>query len=102
MSSTSVSRRGTRRGTLPNRSKLAATPTVTAASYPDAQPSGAYRFIEGVDPCLPLLSAADLAQLQDPFAVNVLQKGVGQPDLWPSSVELIVSLFSAIPEFAAN
>jgi len=76
--------------------------TVTAANCPDAQPYNAYQFIEGVDPCLQLLSAADLAQLQDPFAVNVLQKGVGQPDLWPSSVEQLVSRVSAVPGFAAN
>jgi hypothetical protein len=75
---------------------------VTAANCPDAKPYNAYRFIEGVDSCLQLLSAADLAQLQDPFAVNVLQKGVGQPDLWPSSVEQIVSRVSAVPGFAAN
>jgi hypothetical protein len=76
--------------------------TVTAGNCPDAEPYNAYRFIEGADPCLQLLSATDLAQLQDPFAVNVLQKGVGQSDLWPSSVEQIVGRVSAIPEFAAN
>jgi hypothetical protein len=97
-----ISPRRARRDALPNRAKLAAAPTVTAAPCPDAQPYSVYRFIEGVDPCLQWLSAADLAQLQDPFAVNVLQKGVGQPDLWPSSVEQIVSLVSAIPGFAAN
>jgi hypothetical protein len=75
---------------------------VTAANCPDAKPFNAYRFIEGVDPCLQLLSAADLEQLQDPFAVNVLQKGVGQPDLWPSSVEQVISRFSVVPGFAAN
>ena len=75
---------------------------VTAANCPDVNPYNPYRLIEGVDPCLQLLSAADLAQLQDPFAVNVLQKGVGQSDLWPSSVEQIVTRLSAVPEFAAS
>jgi hypothetical protein len=89
-------------GTPPSRSTLAAGATVTAANCTDAKPYNAYRFIEGVDPCLQLFSAEDLAQLQDPFAVNVLQKGVGQPDLWPSSVEQVVSFVSAVPGFAAN
>jgi hypothetical protein len=84
------------------RSKLSVVATPTTANCTDATPYNAYRFIEGVDPCLQLLSAATLAQLQDPFAVNVLQKGVGQPDLWPSSVEQIVSRLSAISGFAAN
>jgi hypothetical protein len=85
-----------------NNNEFSQRAMVTAANCPDAKPYNAYRFIEGVDPCLQLLSGADLAQLQDPFAVNVLQKGVGQPDLWPSSVEQIVSRVSADPGFAAN
>jgi hypothetical protein len=84
---------------LPKFAAAAATP---AAGCPDAKPNTAYRFIEGVDPCLHLLSATDLAQLGDPFAMNVLQKGVGHSDLWPSSVERIVSLVSAISGFGAN
>jgi hypothetical protein len=94
-----ISSRRASSGTLPSRLKPAAGATITAANCTDAQPYSAYRFIAGVDPCLQSLSAADLAQLQDPFAVNVLQKGVGQPDLWPSSVEKIVSLVSAVAEF---
>ena len=74
----------------------------TAASCPDAEPYRAYRLIEGVDNCLELLSASDLAGLQDPFAVNVLQTGIGQPDLWPSTVEQIVNRLSTVPGFAAN
>lgn len=85
-------------GTPASRARLAA----SAASCPDAKPYSPYRFIEGVDLCLQLLSAADLAQLRDPFAVNVLQKAVGQPHLWPSNIEQIVSLVSAVPGFAAN
>jgi hypothetical protein len=75
---------------------------ITAVNCPDAQPHNVYRFIEGVDTCLQFLSASELAQLQDPFAVNVLRTGVGQPDLWPSTVEQIVNRLSTVPGFAAN
>jgi hypothetical protein len=97
-----TSPRPTDSGTPPSRARPAVALTVAPANCTDAMPYTAYRLIEGVDSCLQLLSAADLAQLQDPFAVNVLQKGVGQPTLWPSSVEQIVSLVSAVPGFAAN
>lgn len=73
-----------------------------AAQCPDAKPYTPYRLIEGIDRCLQSLSASDLAQLQDPFALNVLQKGVGTPQLWPSTVEQIVSLVAAIPGFGSN
>jgi hypothetical protein len=86
-------------GTPPGRSKLATDRTITTANCTDAKPNNAYRFIDGVDLCLQLLSEADLAQLQDPFAVNVLQKGIGHPQLWPSSVEVIVSILSAVTGF---
>jgi hypothetical protein len=94
-----ISTRRASSGTLPSRSRPITGTTITAANCTDAKPYNPYRFIAGVDPCLQSLSAADLAQLQDPFAVNVLQKGVGQPDLWPSSVERIVSLLSAVAGF---
>jgi hypothetical protein len=89
-------------GTSLDPTKFTATTTTAPAGCPDAEPNTAYRFIEGVDSCLHRLSAADLAQLGDPFAVNVLQKGVGHPDLWPSSAERVVSLVAAISGFAAN
>jgi hypothetical protein len=83
----------------PGLSNLAAEARDAAANCADATPYMAYRFIEGVDPCLQPLSAAELAALQDPFAVNVLQKGIGQPPLWPTSVEQIVSLVSGVTGF---
>jgi hypothetical protein len=82
-----------------DRSALAAEARITLANCSDAKPYMAYRFIEGVDLCLQPLSAAELIQLQDPFAVNVLQKGVGNSDLWPASVETVVSLVSAVAGF---
>ena len=84
------------------QSRFTVAPTVPAHRCSDAEPFTAFRFIEGVDSCFQPLSAGDLAQLRDPFAVNVLQAGVGQPNRWPSSVEQIVSLVSAVPGFAAN
>jgi hypothetical protein len=84
------------------QTKLTAATAIPAAACPDAKPNTPYRFIEGVDPCLHALSAMELAQLGDPFAINVLQKGVGHSNLWPSSVERIVGLVSAISGFAAN
>lgn len=86
-------------GMPPGRSKPATDRTITTANCTDVKPNNAYRFIEGVDLCLQLRSEADLAQLQDPFAVNVLQKGIGQSRLWPSGVEGIVSILSAVPGF---
>jgi hypothetical protein len=89
-------------GASVNESRSTIAAAVPAHRCSDAAPFTAFRFIEGVDSCLQPLSAGDLAQLRDPFAVNVLQKGVGQPNRWPSSVEQIVSLVSAVPGFAAN
>jgi hypothetical protein len=84
----------------PNQSSKAV--TQSAGVCEDVKPFTAYRFIEGVDKCAEMLTPAGLAQLQDPFAVNVLQKGIGEPNLWPSTVEQIVNLVSAAPGFAAN
>jgi hypothetical protein len=95
-------RRQSSAGAPAAQSKFTAAATVPAVRCSDAEPFTAFRFIEGVDSCLQPLSATDLAQLRDPFAVNVLQTGVGQPNRWPSSVEQIVSLVSAVPGFAAN
>ena len=61
-----------------------------------------YRFIEGADTCPQPMSTPDIAKLQDPFAVQVLRKGIGDAALWPTSVEQIVSLIAANPTFKAN
>ena len=87
---------------LGGRNPTPATKRAALASCVDATPFQAYRFIAGIDSCPQPLSAAALAALQDPFAVNVLQKGLGNQALWPSAVEQIVSLVAAVPGFGAN
>jgi hypothetical protein len=77
-------------------------PPVAAASCPDVAPLKLYRFVEGIDSCMQPLSATDIAALADPFAVNVLAPGQGNAGKWPDTVEAIVALVAAIPNFAAN
>lgn len=73
-----------------------------APSCPDIAPLLLYRFVDGVDSCMQAMSAAEIAALTDPFAVNVLAKGQGKAAAWPNTVEAIVALVAAIPNFAAN
>lgn len=73
-----------------------------AASCPDVAPLMLYRFIDGIDRCMQAMSAAEIAALVDPFAVNVLAKGQGNATAWPDTVETIVAGVAAIPNFAAN
>jgi hypothetical protein len=73
-----------------------------AVSCSDVTPLQLYRFIDGLDGCLEPMSAADIARLQDPFAVNVLRPGIGNASLWPSSVEQIVSRVAASSAFKDN
>lgn len=73
-----------------------------AATCPDIAPLLLYRFVDGIDSCMQSMSAAEIAALGDPFAVNVLAKGQGKAAAWPDTVEAIVTLVAAIPNFAAN
>lgn len=91
-----------RQGVHASRMRLGVTGMAAVTDCADVKPYTAYRFVAGVDGCPQPLSASALAELHDPFAVNVLQKGGGQPNLWPSSVEQIVGLVSTVPGFAAN
>lgn len=68
----------------------------------DIAPLQLYRFVEGIDDCMQALSPADIGALGDPFAVNVLAKGQGNPATWPTTVETVVGLVAAVPNFSAN
>lgn len=61
-----------------------------------------YRFIEGIDNCMQEMSPADIEVLGDLFAVNVLAKGQGNSATWPTNIETVVDLVSAVPNFGAN
>jgi hypothetical protein len=88
------------------RSRGSAKATAAAAApspqCSDIAPLKLYRFIEPLDACMQLMSPADVAALGDPFAVNILAKGIGDPSKWPVTVETVVSLVAAVPNFAAN
>jgi hypothetical protein len=86
---------------LPER-KATAVVAASAPQCPDAKPLTLYRFIDGIDNCMQQMSQSDIAALGDPFAVNVLAKGIGNSAKWPTSVETVVSLTAAVPNFGAN
>jgi hypothetical protein len=93
----------THRGAAPARGRSGAVAATAAALHcSDIGPLKRYRFIDGLDNCMQLMSASDIAALGDPFAVNVLAKGIGNASKWPATVESIVSLVTAVPNFGAN
>jgi hypothetical protein len=62
-----------------------AAPAATAC--PAVTPQQIYRFVAGADTCMTQMSAADIAsELNDPWAVTVLQKNAGGAGPWPQSV----------------
>lgn len=69
-----------------SRVKPAALGTEHATCLP-VHSSSLYRFVEGADSCMVEMNAGDIdAKLNDPFALNVLRKG-----LRPDSVEQVVA-----------
>ncbi len=93
------------RRAYPHRGGATARTAVTTAAVTqcaDAKALTLYRFIDGIDNCMQLMSSSDIAALGDLFAVNILAKGMGDAAKWPNTVETVVSLTAAIPNFAAN
>jgi hypothetical protein len=88
------------------RGKRAMQKERTALSAPcqPVQAQQIYRFIEGIDSCMTLMSQADIkSELNDPYATSVLIPNAGGKGVWPATVADIVSAVSkANPTFSQN
>lgn len=72
-----------------------------ALACPPVQARQLYRFLEGIDPCMKPMEAAEIsAELNDPFG-QMLSKNAGGAGLWPESItDLQQAITTALPRWA--
>lgn len=81
-----------------DRARVEGLIAAAAATCPPVQPGEIYRFVAGVDACMVPMDSGDVsAELNDPWAVNVLRPNAGGQGPWPDDVASVVAAVGASP-----